>query len=104
MTDSNDKNNSDSLIITEQAPTLNDLLNNNKSIDYMITINAGKMNSPSNIDLTSFDSERNTLPKIHIKINETEPLSMKIPEKKKETSTVIQNPANIKNENQKSIL
>ena len=105
MTDSKDNNNSDSLIITEQtAPTLNDLLspNNNKSIDGMITINAEKMNSQSNIDLTSSDSERNTLPKINIKINETEPLSMNILEKKKETSTVIQDPTNIKSENQKS--
>ena len=105
MTDSKDNNNSDSLIITEQtAPTLNDLLspNNNKSIDGMITINAEKMNSQSNIDLTSSDSERNTLPKINIKINETEPLSMNILEKKKETSTVIQDPTNIKSENQKN--
>ena len=79
MTDSKDNNNSDSLIINEQtAPTLNDLLNNNKSIDDMITINAEKMNSQSNIDLTGSDSERNTLPKINIKINETEPLSMNI--------------------------
>jgi len=103
MTDSNDKNNSDSLIITEpNTPTLNDLLNNNKSIDDIITNNAEKMNSQSNIDLNGSDSERATLPKINIKINETEPLSMNILEKKKETSTVIQDPTNIKSENQKS--
>ena len=105
MTESNDKNNSDSLIITEQtAPTLNDLLspNNNKSLDDIIANNAQKMNSQTNIDLTGSDSERATLPKINIKINETEPLSMNILGKKKETSTVIQAPTNIKSENQKN--
>ena len=72
MTDSNDKNNSDSLIITEQtAPTLNDILspNNSKSIDNIITMKTQNINSDSNTDAAISDSDRGSLPNINIKIN-----------------------------------
>jgi hypothetical protein len=103
MTDLNGTNNSDTIILNDDKiePTLNDILsqNNQKSLDDIITSNAEKILKTENHN----DSERATLPKINIKINETEPLSMNILENKKgkESSGVIQVPTDIKSDNQK---
>ena len=103
MTDLNGTNNSDTIILNDDKiePTLNDILspNNQKSLDDRITNNAEKILKTENHN----DSERATLPKINIKINETEPLSMNILENKKskESSGIIQVPTSIKSDNQK---
>jgi hypothetical protein len=103
MTDLNGTNNSDTIILNDDKiePTLNDILsqNNQKSLDDIITSNAEKILKTENHN----DSERAALPKINIKINETEPLSMNILENKKgkESSGVIQVPTDIKSDNQK---
>ena len=103
MTDLNGTNNSDTIILNDDKiePTLNDILspNNQKSLDDIITNNAEKILKTENHN----DSERATLPKINIKINETEPLSMNILENKKskESSGIIQVPTSIKSDNQK---
>ena len=103
MTDLNGTNNSDTIILNDDKiePTLNDILspNNQKSLDDIKTNNAEKILKTENHN----DSERATLPKINIKINETEPLSMNILENKKskESSGIIQVPTSIKSDNQK---
>jgi hypothetical protein len=103
MTDLNETNNSDGIILNDDKinSTFNVILssNNQKSLDDIITSNAEKILKTENHN----DSERATLPKINIKINETEPLSMNILENKKgkESSGVIQVPTDIKSDNQK---
>ena len=101
MTDLNGTSNSDTIILNDDkvGPTINDLLtsNNQRPLDDILTGNAEKILGTENHN----DSERATLPKINIKINETEPLSMNILENKKdkESSGVIQVPTSIKSEN-----
>ena len=104
MTDLKETNNSDGIILNDDKinSTFNDILssNNQKSLDDIITSNAEKILKTENHN----DSERAALPKINIKINETEPLSMNILENKKgkESSGVIQVPTSIKSDNQKN--
>ena len=108
MSDLNGTNNSDSIVLNEDAPTtLKDLLtsnnnnNNLQSIDDIITNNAEKLNSPTYGDMAHNDSERATLPQIKNKVNETDPLSLNILPKKteKESSGVIQLPISLQNSN-----
>ena len=105
MNDLDENNNSDTIVINDDPkPTLNDLLNSNnqQGIDDIIANNAEKLNKEAPIDLTHSDSERNILPNMKIKTNETEPLTMNILQKKeKESSGVIQIPQSIKSEDQK---
>ena len=87
MSDSNGTNNSDTIIINEDAPTIGDLLtsknnNNLKGIDDIITSNAEKL---TNSEMTTqADTDPGTLPQIKNKHTETEPLSLNILQKKNE--------------------
>ena len=106
MNDLDENNNSDTIVINDDPkPTLSDLLNSNnhQGIDDIIANNAEKLNAEAGNYLAHSDSERDTLPKMKIKINETEPLTMNImpKSKDKQTSGVIQIPQSIKSENQK---
>ena len=105
MDDLNGTNNSDSIMINDdKSPTINDLLKPDSQIpiDNLIANNAEKLNSVSNMEQTNSDSERDKLPKVNIKLNETEPLSMKILQKNKENNStgVIHIPQSIQSENQ----
>ena len=111
MSDLNGTNNSDSIRLnTEQtAPTLSDLITNNnnlKGIDDIITENTEKIASTSNENIILNESEKDTLPKMNIKMNETEPLSLNILSKNShnESSSVIQVPESIKSDNQDKYL
>ena len=99
MSDLNGTNNSDTIILNDEqkSPTINDLLQNNGKVglDDIMANNAEKLNTASTTDYSQSDSDRNTLPKFNVKINETEPLSINILSKKKEmeqNSGVIQIP------------
>jgi len=103
MSDLNKTSNSDHIILNDESPTLNDILTNNTNvndIDNMIITNAGKLDSLTNSDMTHSDSERSTLPKMKIKINENEPLSLNIHKKNKEnqSSGVIHIPQSVGSE------
>ena len=111
MSDLNGTNNSDSIRLnTEQtAPTLSDIITNNnnlKGIDDIITENTEKIASTSNENIILNESEKDTLPKMNIKMNETEPLSLNILSKNShnESSSVIQVPESIKSDNQDKYL
>lgn len=99
MSDLNGTNNSDTIILNDEqkSPTINDLLQSNGKVglDDIMANNAEKLNTASTTDYSQSDSDRNTLPKFNVKINETEPLSINILSKKKEmeqNSGVIQIP------------
>lgn len=103
MSDLNKTSNSDHIILNEESPTLNDILTNNIDVidvDNMIIKNAENLDSNTNSDMTHSDSERSTLPKMKIKNNENEPLSLNILQKNKEnqSSGVIHIPQNVGSE------
>ena len=103
MSDLNGTNNSDSIMLNNEqtAPTLNDLINpnnNNKTIEEILSQKVESMTPIENIETSpNNSSELDSLPKVNIKMNETEPLSMKILPKDKQTesSGVIQIPQSI---------
>ena len=103
MSDLNKTSNSDHIILNEESPTLNDILTNNIDVidvDNMIIKNAENLDSNTNSDMTHSDSERSTLPKMKIKNNENEPLSLNILQKNKEnqSSGVIHIPQSVGSE------
>lgn len=103
MSDLNKTSNSDHIILNEESPTLNDILTNNIDVidvDNMIIKNAENLDSNTNSDMTHSDSERSTLPKMKIKNNENEPLSLNILHKNKEnqSSGVIHIPQSVGSE------
>ena len=103
MSDLNKTSNSDHIILNEESPTLNDILTNNIDVidvDNMIIKNEENLDSNTNSDMTHSDSERSTLPKMKIKNNENEPLSLNILQKNKEnqSSGVIHIPQSVGSE------
>lgn len=103
MSDLNKTSNSDHIILNEESPTLNDILTNNIDVidvDNMIIKNSENLDSNTNSDMTHSDSERSTLPKMKIKNNENEPLSLNILQKNKEnqSSGVIHIPQSVGSE------
>ena len=109
MSDLNGTHNSDSIMLNNEqtAPTLNDLINpnnDNKNIEEILSKTVEKITPIENIEISPNDnSELDSLPKVNIKMNETEPLSMKILPKNKQTesSGVIQIPQSITESNLK---
>ena len=103
MSDLNGTNNSDSVMLNNEqtSPTLNDLINPNndsKRLEEMLSQNMEKIKPIENIDITpNNNSELDSLPKVSLKVNETEPLSMKIlsKDKHKESSGIINIPQSI---------
>lgn len=103
MSDLNGTHNSDSIMLNNEqtAPTLNDLINpnsDNKTLNDILSQNVAKLEPIQNIDISpNNSSDLDSLPKVNLKVNETEPLSMKIlsKDKQKESSGVIQIPQSI---------
>ena len=93
MSELNGTNSSDKIILNEEAPTLNDILtanNNSNNIDDLITKNAEKLSSQTDSDMAHNDSERATLPQLHNKVKETDPLSLNILSKHKDRESIIE--------------
>ena len=107
MSDLNGTHNSDSIMLNNEqtAPTLNDLINSNndnKTIEEILSQQVEKITPIENIEISpNNSSELDSLPKVNLKMNEMEPLSMKILPKDKhtETSGVIQIPQSIRERN-----
>jgi len=103
MSDLNGTHNSDSIMLNndQTAPTLDDLINPNndsKTIEEILSQKVESMAPIENIDISpNNSSELDSLPKVNIRTNETEPLSMKIvsKDKQQESSGVIQIPQSI---------
>ena len=103
MSDLNGTNNSDSIMLNNEqtAPTLNDLIspnNDNKKLEDILSQTVEKIKPIENIDITpNNNSELDSLPKVSLKMNETEPLSMKIlsKDKQKQSSGIINIPQSI---------
>jgi len=103
MSDLNGTHNSDSIMLNndQTAPTLSDLINPNsesKTIEEILSQKVENIAQTENIDISpNNNSELDSLPKVNIKMNETEPLSMKIlsKDKQQESSGVIQIPQSI---------
>ena len=103
MSDLNGTHNSDSIMLNNEqtAPTLNDLINpnsDNKTLNDILSQNVAKLEPIQNIDISpNNSSDLDSLPKVNLKVNETEPLSMKIlsKDKQKESSGFIQIPQSI---------
>ena len=109
MSDLNGTHNSDSIMLNndQTAPTLNDLINPNndsKTIEEILSQKVESMAPIENIDISpNNSSELDSLPKVNIRTNETEPLSMKIlsKDKQQESSGVIKIPQSITERNLK---
>jgi len=103
MSDLNGTNNSDSIMLNNEqtAPTLNDLMNpnnDNKKLEDILSQTVEKLKPIENIDLNSNNnSGLDSHQKVSLKMNETEPLSMKIlsKDKQKQSSGVIHIPQSI---------
>jgi len=103
MSDLNGTNNSDSIMLNNEqtAPTLNDLIspnNDNKKLEDILSQTVEKIKPIENIDTApNNNSELDSLPKVSLKVNETEPLSMKIlsKDKQKQSSGIINIPQSI---------
>ena len=99
----------DAIIANNNAkigPTLNDMIsseNNIQSLDDMIIINEENTNEVIELKQSS-DSDKDTLPKVNTKMNETDPLHMNIlgnKEEKQISSTVVNIPQSKKSGSQK---
>ena len=88
MTDLNQTNNSDNMMLND-IPTKEsvlDMINPNNPKDINDLLGNTSKNTTSN-EMENGDSEKNTLPNIKIKLNETEPLSLKVSSKKDENQS-----------------